>query len=655
MKNDTLILDASKDGELLKIRIHKENDAISQYEIFSVHIREIEEECRKMTELLNKAGIKGGQSRRVADKLREMGRRLANDLLTGDMRGKLGNSLRGDCLILGLDDTLVHIPWELICVGQDEFLCERFEVGRMVRTRQDISILESRKIACPTKMWIVADPRNDLDSAAEEGDLICEYMDGIGEPPLVHADLDFDNIAPEGIRGKLKKYDFVHFAGHADFDPHEPGQSGWRVSDGSFEADDVYDMRGGEPMPALVFSNACQSARTEEWIYREGMNGRSFGLPNAFMLAGVQHYIGTSWDIMDKPGGYFAQRFYRYLLSGETVGQAVRQARLDLIKGGDEVCWASYLLYGDPRERYFSDQVNVAEDEKPLEKAVVTREDKKAEEKKRTSDGISIKQPPILTPTPGEYEGEDRKDKKKLNKWIWLPVNLALILAIIMIIYPLIFPETSESDKWTSELLTLAVAFDSRENPFDMREEDRITAAIQSGLRDFTRIKLVERDPLIFKWIEDEILMWEKKYMDSRLQPKVLPARFFLHFKMDKTTSPPLVSMRLLDTVRGSIKEVMKEELENTASIFEQKKKLSEKLITYFKAHYPLRGRIMDVKDGEILLNIGMDAGTEIGQQFQVVDEDIILEVESVKQNSSHASVKKGDMPQKQGKIEWMN
>ena len=85
-------------------------------------------------------------------------------------------------------------------------------------------------------------------------------------------------------------------------------------------------------MPALIFSNACQSARTEEWTLREYFQEEIFGLANAFVLAGVKHYIGTFWEILDEPSSKFALEFYKNLISGMTIGEAIRKARLTLIK-----------------------------------------------------------------------------------------------------------------------------------------------------------------------------------------------------------------------------------------------------------------------------------------------------------------------------------
>ncbi|MCP4714724.1 MAG: CHAT domain-containing protein, partial [Deltaproteobacteria bacterium] len=72
------------------------------------------------------------------------------------------------------------------------------------------------------------------------------------------------------------------------------------------------------------------------------------------LMSGVQHYVGTFWEILDEPGKRFAIEFYRALMDGATTGEAMQQARHALIKayGEDTIVWASYMLYGDPGFSY---------------------------------------------------------------------------------------------------------------------------------------------------------------------------------------------------------------------------------------------------------------------------------------------------------------
>lgn len=58
---------------------------------------------------------------------------------------------------------------------------------------------------------------------------------------------------------------------------------------------------------------------------------------------------------------------------------------------------------------------------------------------------------------------------------------------------------------------------------------------------------------------------------------------------------------------------------------------------------YPLRCKVADVKDNEARLNIGVKVGARMGQQFKVVDQDLILEVIGVQSETRLARIAKGE------------
>ena len=153
----------------------------------------------------------------------------------------------------------------------------------------------------------------------------------------------------------LAQYDVLHYAGHADYDLQEPAQSGWRLADGKVTAQDILQQGKTAPVPALVFCNACQSGQTDAWTESQSGEQGVYGLANAFLLAGTQHYIGSVWEVPDQPSAAFATAFYQALAQGFRVGEAVRHARLTLAErdGDESAVWASYVLYGDPTTRYW--------------------------------------------------------------------------------------------------------------------------------------------------------------------------------------------------------------------------------------------------------------------------------------------------------------
>ncbi len=352
MKNNAIFLEATREKKSLKLGLYEPGDVIWRYEDLPVPIDRIQKRCREMMEALNQTSRNGGGGPDAVEKLKAAGRMLCDELLTRTIKEALRNT-DAEYLVLRLDDHLVHIPWELICVGQ-EFLCQRFSMGRLVKTRQEVARAPSRDLSRPLKMWIIANPRGDLDVAEAEGLKVFQDMARMNEgDTIVEPVLDGD-VTLEAIKERLKAYDFVHFAGHVDYDGENPAASGWRLARKHFTTADIDRMAGGAAMPSLIFSNACQSARTEAWeLTEQGKNG-SFGLSNAFLRSGVKHYVGTSWEIMDEPSSHFAREFYDLLREGRTAGEAVKMARAHMTeKYGPNICWISYILYGDPTIGYF--------------------------------------------------------------------------------------------------------------------------------------------------------------------------------------------------------------------------------------------------------------------------------------------------------------
>ncbi|MFC1839605.1 CHAT domain-containing protein, partial [Thermodesulfobacteriota bacterium] len=361
----TLQIEVTREENRLKISVSEQTagevNTIKHYEELPVSMDLIGTRCNEIIKTLNNANRKGRLTRDVLIRLREIGQVFRDELFTLTVKNKIKEA-EADHLILNLDDQLVHVPWELLYDGK-QFLCQRFNMGRLVRTRQALFDTKIRALGRPLKMLLLADPTGDLKEAYEEGKQIRDFMDR--DKNIINSTLRSDGIGIDFIKEKIRNFDMVHFAGHAEFNPDSPGEGGWRLTDGLLKARDISKMSGTGAMPALIFSNACQSARTKEWGINESFQDEIFGLANAYILSGVKHYMGTFWEILDEPSRLFALEFYKQIISGMTIGEATRLSRLELIdKYGEEtIVWASYLLYGDPTFNYMEQIRNVDHEE----------------------------------------------------------------------------------------------------------------------------------------------------------------------------------------------------------------------------------------------------------------------------------------------------
>lgn len=354
-KEGTFVIDAGLAGDKLKVsgfeRSVGEERPVKHYQEISYDDAKVQGYIRDITGLLNRANQRGKIGNDLLIRLKEVGGLLFDQLVPREVKEKL-LATEQQHLFISIDDKLVQIPWELLYDGKT-FLCQRFGIGRSVSTKQPVSVV-ARSVSRPLKMQVLADPRGDLRAAYEEGMAIKNNMERMED--WIDISMRTTDIKVDYVRSKMRNFDMIHFAGHAEHSPDKPEESGWLLKDGKLDAGQIMTMTGQVPMPSLIFSNACQSGQTGEWKLSEDYEHRIFGLANAFLLTGVQHYIGTFWEIPDEAGRHFAVGFYESLIDGATIGGAIRGARQSLIDkyGEDTIVWASYMLYGDPTTRYIS-------------------------------------------------------------------------------------------------------------------------------------------------------------------------------------------------------------------------------------------------------------------------------------------------------------
>ncbi|NJK87810.1 MAG: CHAT domain-containing protein [Bacteroidales bacterium] len=95
--------------------------------------------------------------------------------------------------------------------------------------------------------------------------------------------------------------------------------------------------------------SSCESGMGK-LIQGEGLQALSRG----FLYAGTPNIIFSLWKALDKPTKELMVRFYTHVLEGKTYGEALQQAKIDLIKneatafphfGEDLYWWAGKLIY----------------------------------------------------------------------------------------------------------------------------------------------------------------------------------------------------------------------------------------------------------------------------------------------------------------------
>ena len=402
---NVLIIDVRYVNDILSLSAYEQTfnrpRTIEFFEDLPDSVSPINDDCLKLFNYLNKSIRFEKVEWNALKYIKYLGQSLYDRLFTLRVK-ELLHSTSCQELILKIDGTLAQIPWELLYDG-NKFLSQRFNMGRMVITRQTIApfLAQTQKRQDPIRILILADPQGNLEASYEEGvvlfDNIKNYLISQKSLDNININLKTSYINVEFIKKSLREFDIIHYAGHVEYCLENPDQGGWQTADGEISIKDILEMIGGASLPLLIFSNACQSGRTEPWcISSDGKKG-AYGQANAFLLAGVQHYIGTFCNIPDLYGKSMAVEFYQNLLKGMSIGQSLRQARLHFIqKFNDEnITWMAYMLYGDPTQVYF-DRNNPQTTSDSTAETIPTMQIKKAKEeltKKRTAKEKIFKNP----------------------------------------------------------------------------------------------------------------------------------------------------------------------------------------------------------------------------------------------------------------------
>jgi len=303
----------------------------------------------------------------MVQRMAVLGDQLFVLLIPAELRPDL--RVAGAFLELGVDEMLLGYPWELMHDGE-EFLCLKHNLGRFVNARQGVGGGPARATApgsgsdLSVLIISVAKPN------ARGGGLPYRELPQVqAETMAVVAALQAQGIAATLLAGQaatydavvdaLKRhYDIIHFAGHGSFNQLDPGSSSIALWDKDMRANAI---RGffGRSAPTFCFINACESARVTGgpgapaaplgWKERYDI----FGIGRALLETG-SYLLGSRWPIGDTPAAAFAAEFYTQLLTEKPLGEVVRLARgaCQKASSGDDMAWASYVFYGDPRVRF---------------------------------------------------------------------------------------------------------------------------------------------------------------------------------------------------------------------------------------------------------------------------------------------------------------
>ena len=258
--------------------------------------------------------------------------RILRDVFLGSNGAELLDALDRTALLLVVDETIMHLPWEMMLDGADAPLVLR-PFGRVVTTRLLPPTGRDPTTEDPkVRILAVENPTDDLGSTERIMETIEGLREWSGDLAIEVTTLARKEATRDGFRTAITGGDFdvIHFAGHGSFDTETPSDGAVRLADGSFGDDQVASLAWKRP-PFIVMNGSCESARSAAGVRIVSNRRRSNGLAAAFLSRGVEAYLGHYFLVDDVSAAEFSNVFYSTLLQQRNVGQAVQQAREDAL------------------------------------------------------------------------------------------------------------------------------------------------------------------------------------------------------------------------------------------------------------------------------------------------------------------------------------
>ena len=147
------------------------------------------------------------------------------------------------------------------------------------------------------------------------------------------------------LQGASKNARYLHLATHSVARPDKPLASFLELGDGPLALDKIYSLT--LPPGSLVVLSSCSGAVAQRHRERDLIS-----LASGFRAAGAASVVAALWPVDDEATAQFFPPMYRQLLAGSSRQQALRQAKLEMLKQpalAHPYFWGAFTLLGDPR------------------------------------------------------------------------------------------------------------------------------------------------------------------------------------------------------------------------------------------------------------------------------------------------------------------
>lgn len=280
-----------------------------------------------------------------------LGERLFDDVLPPALQRDLSALDASAARTMQLTTDEPWIPWELLKprqkrVAEESFLCDRFRLTRWLSGKlRQWGEVRVKRLACVEAGKAVA--AHSLDGPPADRALLGRLArdGGLADASLADADLAAVEILLDD--GAVELW---HFAGHGSLHLDDAAPGSIHLLRRTVLKPAHLDRARQERIAAhhpLVFLNVCSAA--QQGVALTGLGG----WVDAWVeKARCSLFIAPLCTVDDGLAHLFAATFYTALSRGETVGEAVLQARRAVkAEAKGDPTWLAYSVYGHPNAR----------------------------------------------------------------------------------------------------------------------------------------------------------------------------------------------------------------------------------------------------------------------------------------------------------------
>jgi CHAT domain-containing protein/cytochrome c-type biogenesis protein CcmH/NrfG len=252
----------------------------------------------------------------------------------------------GRTLVIEADGWIGRVPFEALLDSDGHYLIERTPVVHSLGQYTEASLHEDVPISSSSHALVVGS------TASSQSDGLVPLPDVVAEADTVANNFNSSRLLKaseatlSAVESELPAAQVFHFTGHSLITPNgaalllAAATSGKTGSD-LLNADRVrqFDLRQMQ----LAFLSTCNTESGNDGV-------RGFGnFAEALQRAGVPHLVASRWEVDSVETRKFVEGFYRGLLSGESISQAVRQQARSMMLNpytAHPYYWSAFSAYG---------------------------------------------------------------------------------------------------------------------------------------------------------------------------------------------------------------------------------------------------------------------------------------------------------------------